>query len=173
MQLETARLIIRPPQAGDVDDYMEFCNSEFVMRYNAMTPKTREEILAQFTAEKSAWDTFLLEYKADGKVIGVVFTQEDSLRWGVKSKELSYFISEAYSRRGCMKEALRAVIGHLFAAEDLECVAARAFAPNTASQALLASLGFHRDGLIPRCVKGYGDRVFDDTLHSLFRKDFR
>lgn len=172
MYLETERLILRRPEARDVDDYMEFCNSEFVMRYNAMTPKSREEILERFAAQMPEGNTFLMEHKETGKVIGAIFTDEDSLRWGVASRELSYFISEACSRRGYMKEALHAVIGHLFASEDLECIAARSFAPNMASRKLLASLGFHQDGLIPRCVKGYGDVIFDDTLHSLFREEF-
>lgn len=170
MYLETERLILRRPKARDVDDYMGFRNSEFVLRYNAMTPKTREETLRQFTEEKPEWDTYVMELKETGRIIGVVFTEEDSLRWGVASKELSYFLDEAYCRRGYMKEALAAVIRHLFDTEKLECVAARAFAPNTASRKLLESLGFHQDGLIPRCVKGYGDVIFDDCLYSRFRK---
>lgn len=172
MQLETTRLILRPPTAQDVDDYMEFCNSEFVLRYNAMTEKSREEAAAQFSGSSSEGNTFVLELKESGKVIGIVFTEEDSLRWGVSSRELSYFVNEAYSQQGFMKEALFAIISHLFSEERLECVAARSFAPNTASRELLASLGFHQDGLIPRCVKGYGDVIFDDTLHSLFRSEF-
>lgn len=169
MRLETERLILRRPEARDVDDYIAFRDSEFVMRYNAMTVKSREETLAQFT---EAENTLFLELKETGRVIGAVFTGEDSLRWGVASRELSYFMDEAYTRRGYMKEALHAVIAHLFAAEGLECVAARSFAPNEASRKLLASLGFHQDGLIPRCVKAYGDIVYDDTLHSLFRQEF-
>lgn len=173
MQLETKRLIIRRPEPRDVDDYMQFCNSEFVLRYNAMTPKTREEVLTQFSGERAQQNTFVMELKERGKVIGAIFTEEDSLRWGVESRELSYFLHEVYSRRGYMKEALRAVIDYLFTDEKLECAAARVFAPNTASRRLLASLGFHQDGCIPRCVKGYGNVVFDDTLHSLFRSEWK
>lgn len=172
MKLETARLILRKPEARDVDDYMEFRNSNFVLRYNAMTPKNREETLTQFTKEVDEWNTFVLEHKELGKVIGVVFTEEDSLRWGVASKELSYFMNEVYSRQGYMKEALFAVISYLFSEEALDCVAARSFAPNVASRKLLESLGFHQDGLIPRCVKGFRDVVFDDTLYSVFRNEF-
>lgn len=173
MKLETKRLILRAPEARDVDDYMEFCNSEFVLRYNAMTVKTREETLAQFTSATTEGKTFVLVHKETGRVIGAVFMEEDSLRYGVASRELSYFLGEAYSRQGYMKEALHALIAYLFETEQLECVAARVFAPNTASLRLLASLGFHQDGLIKRCVKGYQDIVFDDTLHSIFREEFQ
>ena len=171
MHLETTRLILRPPALRDVDDYMEFCNSDFVLRYNAMTVKPRAEVLAQFSQENSD-HTIVMEHKELGKVVGAVFTEEDSLRWGVPSAELSFFLHEEYSRQGYMSEALSAVIAHLFSTQPLECVAARSFAPNTASRRLLESLGFHQDGLIPRCVKGYGGVIFDDTLYSLFRSEF-
>jgi RimJ/RimL family protein N-acetyltransferase len=167
MKLETKRLILRTPETTDVDDYLEFCNSEFVLRYNAMTPRTAEQMQRRFSEEQA--DTLVIEHKKDGKVIGEISVEDDSVRWGVESKELSYFIHEAYSRRGYMKEALQAVIDYLFAQEKVECVSARCFAPNEASLALLKSLGFHQDGYIPRCVKGYKDQIFDDTLHSLFR----
>ena len=167
MKLETARLILRHPQLEDVADYLEFCNTEFVLRYNAMTPRTAEQMLRRFSEEQA--DTLVIEHKKDGKVIGEISIEDDSVRWGVESKELSYFIHEAYSRQGYMKEALQAVIDYLFTQEKVECVSARCFAPNEASLALLKSLGFHQDGYIPRCVKGYRDQIFDDTLHSLFR----
>ena len=170
MKLETERLILRHPQMEDAADYLEFCNTEFVLRYNAMTPRTAEQMLRRFSEEQA--DTLVIEHKKDGKVIGEISIEDDSVRWGVESKELSYFIHEAYSRQGYMKEALQAVIEYLFTQEKLECVSARCFAPNEASLALLKSLGFHQDGYIPRCVKGYRDQIFDDTLHSLFRKDF-
>lgn len=172
MKLETARLILRSPAPADVEDFLEFRNSEFVLRYNAMTPASREKTLSQFAQRPEQENCLLLEQKATGTVIGAVFWEEDSLRWGISSKELSYFMHEAHTRKGYMKEALRALIPWLFETENLTCVAARSFAPNTASRALLESLGFHQDGLIRKCVKGYGDVIFDDNVYSLFREEF-
>lgn len=170
MYLETERLILRAPQERDAQDYMAFCNSEFVLRYNAMTPKNAEQVRRKLSQKQD--DCLFMVLKDSGKVIGEINIEEDSIRWGIASKELSYFISEKYSRQGYMKEALYAVIGYLFEEMNLECVAARVFASNRASLKLLKSLGFCQDGYIPRCVKGYEDVIFDDTLHSLFRKDF-
>ena len=171
MPIETTRLILRAPTPADVEDFMEFRNSEFVLRYNAMNPTTRERVLAQFQQDGDS-ETLLLEQKETGKVIGALFVNEDSLRWKVASKELSYFMNEAYTRQGYMKEALRALIAHLFKTENLTCISARSFAPNLASRALLESLGFHQDGLIPQCVQGYGGEIFDDILYSLFCGEF-
>lgn len=169
MVLQTERLILRKPEPTDVGDYLEFRNSEFVLRYNAMKTLTRDQAEKEFASAKEG-ENLVLEEKSTGKIIGMICIGEDSLRWGVASREISYFMHEGYARRGYMKEALQSVINDLFEKENLECVAARAFAPNTASIALLRSLGFRQDGLIPRCVKGYADVVYDDTLHSLFRK---
>lgn len=169
--LETERLILRQPKDSDAEAYFKICNSEYVLRYNAMMPKSLDNILQQFS--KPCDDTWILENKETGKVIGAIFTEEDSIRWGVASMEVSYFLSEEYSRQGYMKEALRALIDYLFANRELSCVAARSFAPNTASRKLLESLGFHCDGYIPMCVKGYKDTIFDDTLYSVFKENWK
>ena len=169
MYLETERLILRKPEMTDVEDYLEFINSEFVMRYNAMMPVSREKAERQFADAGDDFSTIAMEYKQTGKVIGMIYVGEDSLRFGVNSKEISYFLREDESRKGYMKEALGAVIAHFFETEALTCIAARCFAPNVASQRLLESLGFQRDGVVRKCVKGYGGVVFDDCLYSLLR----
>lgn len=173
MNLETKRLILRKPEVTDVDDYLEFVNSEFVLLYNAMNPISRERAETQLANAADDLSTVAMELKQTGKVIGMIHTGEDSLRYRVASKEISYYLREDASRKGYMKEALRAIIDHFFETEDLTCVSARCFAPNVASQRLLESLGFHRDGVVRRCVKGYGDIVFDDCLYSLLREDWR
>ena len=173
MYLQTPRLILRKPELKDVDDYLEFACSEFVLRFNAMTPVSREKAEARFAEAPDDGSVLAMEEKATGKVIGMIYTEEDSLRYGVASKEFSYFLREDASRKGFMKEALHALIGHLFETEDLSCVSARCFAPNIASRRLLESLGFQRDGIVRRCVRGWGDTVFDDCLYSLLREEFK
>ena len=172
MHLETARLILRKPESTDVSDYMEFVNQEFVQRYNAMTPVTPEKAEYQFANAPDNFSTTAIELKKTGKVIGMIYAGEDSLRYGVASKELSYFLREEEAQKGYMKEALRALIEHFFKDETLTCIAARCFVPNLASQRLLESLGFHRDGVVRKCVKGYQNTIFDDCLYSLFREDW-
>ena len=173
MYLQTPRLILRKPELKDVDDYLEFACSEFVLRFNAMTPVSREKAESRFAEAPDDGSVLAMEEKSSGKVIGMIYTEEDSLRYGVASKEFSYFLREDAARKGFMKEALHALIGHLFEAEDLSCVSARCFAPNIASRRLLESLGFRQDGTVRRCVRGWGDTVFDDCLYSLLREEFK
>ena len=172
MKLETKRLILCRPCPEDAAAYTAIHNSEFVLRYNAMVPTTAERMTLKFADPDYADNTLFLKEKENGRLIGAIFLEEDDLRYGVASKSLSYFIDETFSRKGYMKEAMQALLAELFEREDLACVSARAFAPNIASRALLKSLGFSENGIIPRCVKGYGDVVFDDVIHTLFREDF-
>ena len=172
MKLETKRLILRQPRASDAAAYTAIHNSEFVLRYNAMAPTTPERMEVMFQDPEYLQETVFLEEKQTGTLMGAIFLEEDSLRYGVASKGLSYFLAEDQSRKGYMKEAMQAVISYLFETEKLECVSARSFTRNTASRALLKSLGFQENGIIPRCVKGYGDVIFDDVIYTLFREDF-
>ena len=173
MQLETKRLILRRPSVRDAVAYTDIHNSYFVLRYNAMAPTTAERMEKKFADPEYENNTFFLEEKESGKLIGGIFLEDDDLRYGVDSKCVSYFLEEAYSRKGYMKEAMQAVLAKLFREEKLECVSARAFADNTASRALLKSLGFRENGIIPRCVKGYNDVVFDDVIHTLFANELK
>lgn len=169
MFLETQRLILRKPEIADVDDYMEFVNSRFVNQYNAMSPVTREKAEHRFANPED--DSIAIVKKETGKLIGMLYVGEDSLRYEVNSKEVSYFLRQEESRKGYMKEALSALISYLFETENLSCITARSFAPNVASQRLLESLGFQREGLLRRCVKGFESTIFDDCLYSLFREE--
>ena len=171
MHLETKRLYLRQPKREDAQAYCDIHNSYFVLRYNAMMPTTPERMEGKFQDSEYVSQTVFLEEKENGKLIGAIFLEDDDLRYGVESKNISYFIAESHARQGFMKEAMDAVIRYLFEAENLDCVCARAFAPNEASRALLRSLGFRENGIIPLCVKGYGGVIFDDVIHTLFPKD--
>ena len=173
MVLETKSLILRKPELTDIDDYLDFVNSEFVNRYNAMSPVNREKAERQFSQAKDDLSVIAIALKETGKIIGMIYAGEDSLRYGVAPREFSYFLREEQSRKGYMKEALAALIDHFFGEEKLDCVSARCFVPNIASQRLLESLGFTREGVVRKCVKGYQDTVFDDCLYSLMKEDWK
>lgn len=165
--LQTERLILRNPVLQDAPDFTDIWNSTFVLRYNAMSPRSVERVRDQFA--DGAENTILLVHKSVNLVIGAIFVEEDSLRYGVCSREISYFISEKYANQGFMKEALGAFVPYLLEKENLECITARTFRPNIPSRKLLKSLGFEQVGFVPRCVKGYGNVIFDDLLFSRFR----
>lgn len=169
MQLETTRLLVREGRKEDIISIMQFRNSEFVLQYNCMDMVNEEyctkEILNSYT--------WIIELKENHEVIGVVDVHEDSIRYRIASKELSYYLHEVYTKQGYMKEALEVLIAYLFTELQLDCISARAFTANLASCKLLLSLGFHQDGVIPKCVKAYRDVIYDDGIYSLLKEEWR
>ena len=158
--LETNRLIIRKGCQEDVADVLEFRNSEFVLRYNAM------EIADQESCTREIMNAYVLYEKEIKKVIGILECSPDELRYRIKSTCLSYYLSETYARQGYMQEALQKVIEDLFN-QDYEVISARVFVPNVASTQLLLKLGFKREGILSHSVKGYRGRIFDDQIFTL------
>ena len=164
--LSTERLLLTPPTAEDAPALTRIQNTDFVLRYNAMELWDEERMRGWI--ERNAPQQIVLRRREDLSPIGLVGLAEDSLRYGVDSVELNCYLSEDYARQGYMKEALACILDRLFDA-GAERVAARAFAPNTASRRLLESLGFRQEGLLRRAVRGYDGVVFDDTLYSVDR----
>lgn len=161
--LETKRLIIRNGNKDDIQDIQEFRNSEFVLKYNAMNVSNEEEILKEIS------HSYILYEKYIKKVIGVISIEEDTLRYDVHSKCISYYLNEKYTRQGYMIEALQQVLKELFKENDI--ISARVFVGNDASKKLLEKLGFMHEGTLRHAVKGYQGIIYDDQLYSLIKEN--
>lgn len=168
MQIVTERLVIRKGMFSDVELLLDVRNSEFVLQYNCMTQCSYKEFVQEVVNHD---ESYVIALKDSGLPIGIVDIHEDSLRYGIASKELSYYLNEEYTRCGYMKEALLALIKYLFE-QGLDCISARAFVDNVASHKLLLSIGMHLDGVIPRCVKAYKDSIYDDGIYSILKEEF-
>ncbi len=172
MYLETQRLILRTVTLDDVDDMVEMQNDEVVLKYNCMKPMDIEEmrnfILTLQTDEKH----IVLHHKEEKKVIGFIDLSPDSLRYGVKSLTLSFYLNTNYTSKGYMSEALRNVINHAFQTLQLDVVSARAFLPNLTSNRLLIRLGFTHEGTLRQAIQGYRGVIYDDCLYSMTKDDF-
>ena len=147
MPIETARLILRTPTPADVDDFMEFRNTEFVLRYNAMNPTTRERVLAQFSQAEDS-ETLLMELKETGKVIGSLGVEEYGLEQALteftdyKGREIGYVLSKDYWGRGLMPEAVSAVTDYLFRVLDLDFLTCGYYDFNSQSKRVQEKCGF-------------------------------
>ncbi len=173
MDLETMRLFLRPPRESDAAPMTAIRNSAFVMRFNGMTIWSEAQVRESLFRAGGA-TLLVLERKADGAVLGQISYEEDSLRYRVRALNLGYYLGEEYARQGYMKEALGAVIDALFEGDaSMELVSARVFVGNVASERLLESLGFSKEGVFRRCVRDYSGNVFDDQAFSLLREEWR
>lgn len=130
--LETDRLLLRKFQESD---FADFCALVMDPQRNRMMGNdeiaTEEDARALFDwflhKEKRA---YALVLKNSGKVVGNLTVYDEppeEIRTraelaGKKGRSLSFSLSPQYRRQGLMLEALRAVIDHLFTAENVEYI---------------------------------------------------
>jgi len=170
--METERLILRQAKAGDENDMFEIRNSEFVLKYNCMSKITMEKLQEQVVKDMESSNIFYMELKENHKVIGAIDLDADTIRYGVTSLCLSYYLGEEYSSKGYMTEALREMIRYVFEEKKADVLSVRLFKDNIASQKLVEKLGFMNEGCIRNCVKGYQDIIYDDMIYSILKEEY-
>lgn len=169
-RLETDRLVLRRPEKTDAAAIQKILEQEFVRKYNCLgTPLSIEKVEGLLTGQPGQ---LVLTRKEDGAVIGHVSAQPDDLRYKVDAVALSYYLGEAYTRKGCMTEALGRVIKYVFHETTAQVVSARTFVENAACIALLEKLGFTQEGILRRAVLDSYGQIHDDILFSLLREEY-
>ena len=122
--LETERLLLRPFEAEDLNDFYEYASVEGVgemagWRHHESIAKS-QEILDIFIKEDK---TFAIVLKENNKVIGSLGIEKYGMEHaltefdGYQGREIGYVLSKSYWGKGLMPEAVSAVIRYLF--EDL------------------------------------------------------
>lgn len=170
--METERLILRKARAEDDKEIFEMRNSEYVLKYNCMSKITIEKLQEQVTKDMESNNVFYIERKENQKTIGVIDLNADTLRYGVNSLCISYYLGEEYAFKGYMTEALREIIRYVFEERQAEVLSVRVFKDNMASRRLVEKLGFINEGCIRRCVKGYQDIIYDDMIYSILKEEY-
>lgn len=144
--LITERLVLRPWTEEDLADLYEYARVDGVGQMAGWAPhKSIEEsrvILDSFIRHKK---TFAIEL--DGKAIGSVgveeYNEDDFPELAsLQGREIGYVLSQGYWGRGIMPEAVKAVIGYLFAEEKLDFVTVGHFVWNTQSARVIEKCGF-------------------------------
>ena len=147
IRIETERLILRPWQEADLEDFYEYACVDGVGQMAGWLPhKNIEEsrqVLSVFMNEKK---TFALELKENGKVIGSLGLEirdepmdvpEDS-----KGREIGYAIGKDYWGRGLTPEAVKAVIDFCFHELDFDWLTCGHFIKNNRSRRVVEKCGF-------------------------------
>ena len=169
MYLEIQRLILRNLKGTDLQAYLRFRNSEFVLRYNAMARQSTEEAEEYIRNNLTNDRHVAIARKDTDAFVGMIYVEQDSLRYKANSLQVSYWLGEPYSAQGVMTEALGALVQHLLSRDDVNSVTARVFADNPGSGKLLRRLGFLQEGRLHQAVLGYDGILHDDLLFSLRR----
>ena len=147
IRIESDRLVLRPWQESDLEDFYEYASVGGVGQMAGWNPhKSREEsreILARFIEGKK---TFALELKGNGKVIGSLGleTRGDNpeIPNELQGREIGYVLSKAYWGRGLMPEAVKNVIDYCFRELDFDFLTCGHFDWNRQSQRVIEKCGF-------------------------------
>ncbi|KQS04083.1 GCN5 family acetyltransferase [Sphingomonas sp. Leaf357] len=145
--LESARLRLRPQRIGDAEALFEAYGDAELMHYWSSGPHadvvdTRDYLAARL--DKSDWRGWAITLTDDDRAIGTVAAGER--RSGVT--EIGYMLVRSAWGHGYAREAVSRVIDLLVREEGHRKIFADTDPDNAASNALLASLGFHREGLL-------------------------
>lgn len=158
--LETERLILRPWQQSDLQDFFEYASvpgvGEMAGWEHHQSIDVSQVILNSFIAHKK---TFALVYQENGKVIGSLGLEErdDDGFEHLSGREIGYVLSKEYWGRGLMAEAVKAVIDYCFAELHFEILTCGHFETNHQSRRVIEKTGF-------RFVK---EIEFETRMHTI------
>lgn len=147
-KLETDRLILRPFEEGDLNDFYEYAKVDGVgeaagwIHHNSI--EESKTILEMFIKEHR---TFAVTDKKSGKVIGSVGIENADEIFGKdfadkNINEVGYVLSKDYWGNGLMTEAVKAVICYLFDELKCDCVTVGHFLRNDRSRRVIEKCGF-------------------------------
>lgn len=173
--LETARLHLRRIGLDDTDALFDLYSSDAVAQYldiDTLTDRSGAEELAGFFV-RSYDEQFAIRWgivlRSSNRLIGTC--GYNGLDAENRRAEVGYDLLPAHWGQGIMAEALRAVLCYAFDAMDLHRVEAVTSPANLASRALLAKLGFTKEGCL-RQRSFYRGGFRDDVFYGLLREEY-
>ena len=175
LTLPTARLLLRPLRHEDAHALFGVFSDPQVMRYWSSSPWTDVERARKMIGEDLAamargeYIRLGLETREGNEIVGTCTLFDFAPQ--CRRAELGYALKSTSWGRGYMHEALAALLGHGFAALDLNRVEADVDPRNLASTRSLVRLGFRKEGhLRERWI--VGGEVSDSDLYGLLRRDW-
>ncbi|GGK03154.1 N-acetyltransferase [Pilimelia anulata] len=175
LPLATARLLLRPVAAADLDDVWAYQRLPAVARYLRWEPRDRAAArasVADMAGERALaaeGDCLTLAAECGGRLIGTV-----ELVWvseAHRAGELGWVFHPAYHGRGLATEAARALLDWGFAGRGLHRIVARCAAGNAASARLAERLGMRREAhfVENNHVKG---EWRDEYVYAILRREW-
>ena len=149
--VRTARLVIRPATADDVDATWVFRRDPAVVEWVTHDVQPRDEYAEMFLAPDRLATTLVMEH--EGRVVGDLMIRiEDAWaqaevrdRARASQAELGWVLDPAYGGRGLATEAVAELLRICFEDLGLRRVTALCFADNVPSWRLMERLGMRRE----------------------------
>ncbi len=146
IRMETPRLLLRPWQERDLEDFYEYASvpgvGEMAGWVHHQDRDVTKAILSMFIRERK---TFALVLKENEKVIGSLGLEEpdpDPHGAGLQGREVGYVLSKEHWGKGLMPEAVNAVIAYCFQVLDYDYVTCGHFQKNSQSRRVIEKSGF-------------------------------
>ncbi len=160
MQLETTRLILRPPQLSDADTIFRYVSDYAIARttLNIPHPYPRaavDEFITRMNeahAEQRGF-TFAATLRTNGALIGMCGIHPDTR---FDRAEIGYWIGLPFWRKGYASEATRRLIDFGFSDLQLQRVFATYFATNIASRRVMEKAGMTYEATVRQHIKRLG-----------------
>jgi [ribosomal protein S5]-alanine N-acetyltransferase len=151
-EIETPRLVLRPPRLSDADALFSFLGDPAAMRFtqvrNSLRDCRRYLALHERRRAKNGCAPWVVQAKHDGKIVGFGGLYDDPFDpgWGV---ELAYFFAPSARGHGFATELGRASLDYADARGTWDSIAAFANPHNAPSQSVLRKLGFRHERFVP------------------------
>jgi aminoglycoside 6'-N-acetyltransferase len=166
--ITTARLRLRPPVESDVPLLARILAEPPVARF--WPSHDEASVREDFVEGDEDLTVFVIEH--EGRVAGLIqFSDEDDPQYRHATVDL--FVGTAFQGRGLGREAIAAVIDHLFGERGHHRIVIDPAAHNARAIAVYESVGFRRVGVMRDYERGADGTFHDGVLLEIVRADWR
>lgn len=174
--LTTDRLVLRAPDASDVDAIAEACQDPEIQRWTTVPSPYARTDAEEFVRLVGGWwaegSETVWALRLDEALVGMIGLHHIAAHRAGGRAELGFWVTAAARGRGYVVEAASAVIDWGLAELGLARIEWRAVAGNVASAKAARALGFRYEGLLRQAFAS-GDRREDSWIAGLLRDDDR
>jgi len=175
-ELRGLRVVVRRFRREDVAGFVAYRSSADVARYQSWdTPYPREEgerfvrqTMREHPDTAGEWFQFAVALRATGQLIGDCAAMPHAA--DPSQCEIGFTIAPEYQGHGYATEAVRLLVGYLFAARGKHRITACCDARNAASVAVLERLAMRPEGHLRQSTWAKGEWT-DDLLYALLHDE--
>jgi ribosomal-protein-alanine N-acetyltransferase len=173
-RIETSRLALRQLTARDIQFIYELFSIEETNRYVSNPPvkdmKEAREIYELYCKPKPNLFRIGIVVKETGELVGTLGLY--AINRDDRRATLGFDLLPQHWGKGYMTEACRALLDWAFKELKLNRIQASAEPANVRSLAVMARLGFTREGVM-RQLDYYKDAYHDDVMYSMLREEWK
>ena len=108
-ELHTERLLLRTPRERDAAEIMAIRNSAFVMKNNVMKVLDKEQMVHLIHREIDYENTWYIERKEDGALLGMIAAEEDVLHELFTEEDLEVVAARVFTGNIASEKLLRSL----------------------------------------------------------------